>query len=221
MDVIYEDGYITVCVKEAGVLSEEDNNKRSMPRLLKERYANESKKDVYTVHRLDKNVGGVMLFARTQKAASILTAAIRERDFLKEYIAVVYGALPEKEGVFNDLLFHDASQNKTYTVKKMHKGVREATLHYECVCSLQHGEKTLSLVKVKLDTGRTHQIRVQFASRRLPLVGDGRYGSGDKGDRPALWAHHIAFIHPKTGKPMDFKVSPPNIYPFELFCDLI
>lgn len=217
MNILYEDRYITVCTKDVGVLSEEDGNKLSMPRLLKERYATEYNCDIYTVHRLDKNVGGVMLFARTPKAASILTSAVRERDFLKEYLAVVYGVPSEKEGELFDLLLHDASKNKTYTVKRMRKGVREASLHYEVISTVSYEGAELSLLKIILHTGRTHQIRVQFASRKMPLVGDGRYGSGDGKDTPALWSHRLSFAHPKTGDTIDLSAPPPDIFPFDLF----
>ena len=218
LKILYEDRYIVVCLKPVGVLSEESGNRQSMPLLLKEYFASKNERnDIYTLHRLDKNVGGVMVFARNPKSVSILAGNIASRDFEKEYLAVVYGKPEAEKGTFSDLLLHDASHNKTYVVDRMRKGVREASLDYELVGSRKHEDKTLSLVRVSLHTGRTHQIRVQFASRKMPLVGDGRYGSSDGGDTPALWACRIAFVHPKTHERMEFSADPPGVFPFELF----
>lgn len=216
--VLYEDKHIVVCLKPVGVLSEESGNRQSMPMLLKEYFASKNERnDIFTLHRLDKNVGGVMVFARNPRSASILAGNIASRDFEKEYLAVIYGIPDAEKGAFTDLLLHDASHNKTYVVDRMRKGVREASLDYELIKSHVFEEKTLSLVRVSLHTGRTHQIRVQFASRKMPLVGDGRYGSADGGDTPALWAHRVAFVHPKTHKRVEFSADPPRVYPFDLF----
>ena len=218
LKVLYEDKYIVVCLKPVGVLSEESGNRQSMPLLLKQYFAEKNEKnDIYTLHRLDKNVGGVMVFARNPKSASILAGNIASRDFEKEYLAVVYGKPEAENGTLSDLLLHDASHNKTYVVDRMRKGVREASLDYELIGSRKYEDKELSLVRVSLHTGRTHQIRVQFASRKMPLVGDGRYGSADGGDVPALWACRIAFVHPKTHEHMEFSFDPPGVFPFELF----
>ena len=216
--VIYEDKYIVLAEKPVGVLSEESGNKRSMPLLLKEYFAAKNERaDIFTLHRLDKNVGGLMIFARNPKSASILAGNIASRDFEKKYLAVIYGRPEPESGEMRDLLLHDASHNKTYIVDRMRKGVREAVLTYETLESGEENGKTLTLVRVTLGTGRTHQIRVQFASRKLPLVGDGRYGSADGGDTPALCSHCLAFDHPKTGKRMEFTSKPPDTYPFSLF----
>ena len=218
MEILFEDKYITVCVKPVGVLSEEDGNKQSMPLLLKQHYAEiGERQDLYTLHRLDRNVGGVMVFARNPKSASILAGAIGSREVTKEYHAVVVGCPEIESGEYNDLLLHDSSKNKTYVVDRMRKGVRPAKLEYSVISTVKEGNRALSLVKIKLLTGRTHQIRVQFASRRMPLVGDGRYGSGDGNDTPALFSTRIAFTHPKTGKKLSFEHSLPEIYPFTLF----
>ena len=220
MQILYEDKYITVCIKPVGVLSEESGNRQSMPKLLKEHYAEIGERDdLYTLHRLDKNVGGVMVFARNPKSASILAKAIQSRDVIKRYTAVIYGCPDEPSGVYKDLLLHDSSKNKTYTVDRMRKGVREASLEYNVLSSRDHQEKRMSLVQIELHTGRTHQIRVQFASRKMPLVGDGRYGSADGSDTPALWSSTLIFTHPKTKKKMEFHAQPPEIYPFDLFCE--
>lgn len=218
MEILYEDKYITVCVKPVGVLSEEDGNKRSMPLLLKEHYAQiGQRQDVYTLHRLDKNVGGVMVFARNPRSASILATAIGNRQVTKEYHAVVTGRPEAESGKYTDLLLHDGGKNKTYAVNRMRKGVRQAELEYTVISTVKEEDRELSLVKIKLLTGRTHQIRVQFASRKMPLVGDGRYGSGDSKDTPALFSTSLSFTHPKTGKKMSFEYPLPDLYPFNLF----
>ena len=213
MQILYEDAQIVVCVKPAGVLSEPSNG-RGLPELLAARYRERGEKDtVLTVHRLDKIVGGVMVLARTKDAASKLTRMIAEREPEKEYLAVLRGTPEKPADTLTDLLFRDAAKNKTYIVKRMRKGVREASLSYETVAE----KDGLTLVRVKLHTGRTHQIRVQFASRGLPLLGDIRYGSKDPRCEAALWSHRLAFAHPVTDEPLEFSCDPPDAYPWDLF----
>ena len=215
--ILYKDKYIIVCVKPVGVLSEESGGKRSMPLMLKEYFSSINEKtDLFTLHRLDKNVGGVMIFARNPVSASILAGDIAARRFEKEYLAVVCGRPEPESGDMTDLLLHDSAHNKTYVVDRMRKGVREARLDYETLSTLGEGSGIRSLVRVTLHTGRTHQIRAQFASRKMPLVGDGRYGSGDGKDTPALWSYRLAFTHPKTKKRMEFKELPSG-EPFDAF----
>ena len=201
LDILYRDKDILVCIKPVGYLSEEDGNKRSMPRAIKEETGIEN---VFTVHRLDKNVSGVMVFALNSRAASSLARQIQEKSAKKEYLAVINGKPEEPSGNMFDLLFRDASKNKTYVVDRERKGVRDASLDYELLC---HSEGR-SLVRIELHTGRTHQIRVQFASRGMPLVGDGRYGSRDGKDEPALFSYKLGFDHPKTHKRMTFSAMP-------------
>lgn len=211
--ILYVDKYVVVCVKPVGVLSEEDGNKASIVKTLKDYFSSIGDKcDIYTVHRLDKGVSGVMVFARTPKAASVLSEQIQNGQTVKKYLAVINGVPDEKEGTFEDLLFRDAKKNKTYVVDRERKGVRAARLDYT-VISEKDG---LSLVRIRLHTGRTHQIRVQFASRKLPLVGDGRYGSRDGKDTPALFSHEFTFKHPKSGKLMTFTLDPVH-HPFDKF----
>ncbi len=218
MEILFEDKYITVCIKQPGVLSEESGNHRSMPLLLKEHYReNAERDDLYTLHRLDKNVGGIMIFARNPKSASILAGDIAGRRVEKCYHAVVMGRPDPEKGVMNDILFHDSTKNKTFVVDRARRGSREACLEYELIKSVQQDNRLYSLVKIKLLTGRTHQIRAQFASRKMPLVGDGRYGSGDGKDSPALFSSSLSFVHPKTGKKMTFEHPLPSVYPFTLF----
>ena len=183
--ILYEDPYLVVCVKPVGVLSEDSESGRSLPRMLAEHYRQAGKPDyIATVHRLDKIVGGVMVLSRRREVTGRLTTAIAAHEITKEYLAVLRGHPQEPAATLTDLLFRDASHNKSYVVKRMRKGVREARLSYEEVGRTEE----LSLVRVQLYTGRTHQIRVQFASRGLPLLGDIRYGSKAPGCTAALWS---------------------------------
>lgn len=212
--ILYEDAHLVVCVKPVGCLSEDSDNPRCMPALLRQHYRALGQNDyIATVHRLDKIVGGVMLFSRRREVTGRLSAAIQAHRVTKEYLAVLRGHPQESAATLNDLLFRDASRNKSYVVRRMRKGVREASLSYEEVGRTE----ALSLVKVRLHTGRTHQIRVQFASRQLPLLGDIRYGSKDPRCTAALWSFHLAFRHPVTGRPVDLCCPPPRDYPWDLF----
>ena len=155
-----------------------------------------------------------MLFSRRREITGKLTAAIAEHRVTKEYLAVLRGT-PEKDSdTLTDLLFRDAAHNKSYVVKRMRKGVREASLDY----TVQGRADGLTLVRVRLHTGRTHQIRVQFSSRGLPLLGDIRYGSKAPCS-PALWSHRLALTHPVTGKPVDVTCPPPDSWPWSLFAE--
>lgn len=162
--------------------------------------------EIYPLHRLDREVGGVMVFAKTKPAAAALSRDIAERRFEKEYLAMVRGKPLPESGVFRDLLFKDSSKNKVYTVSRMRRGVREAELCYRLVAS----EGEYSLVSVTLKTGRTHQIRVQFASRKLPLAGDRKYGAHDDFKNIGLWSYSLEFINPVTKERQKFKCLPEN-----------
>ena len=214
MKILYSDKDIVVCEKEPGVLSQSDGNEKvDMLSLLSEHFG----ETIYPVHRLDRNTGGVMVYAKTEKAAGKLSELIQNKDaFIKEYLAVTEG-IPEEKGEMRDLLYKSARDNKAYIVKKARKGVKEALSEYERISSSETEKGVLSLVKVRLYTGRFHQIRVQFASRKMPLAGDGKYGSKDNGCSVALWSHRIAFRHPFTGEKMDFTSYPGNEYPWNLF----
>lgn len=205
MEILYEDNCIVVCIKDAGVLSEAGG----MPELLKERTG---AREIYCVHRLDRAVGGVMVYAKTAGAAARLSTAISDRRLTKEYLAVVEGESPES-GVYRDLLFHDARKNKTYVVDRVRKGVKEAILDFRRLGC----EEGLSLVFITLRTGRSHQIRVQFASRKTPLVGDGKYGARRREPPLALWSYSLCFPHPATRQLMSFRQSPPSVAPWNIF----
>jgi 23S rRNA pseudouridine1911/1915/1917 synthase len=217
LTIVYEDRSLLLCVKPVGVLSEDSENGASMPRLLRQHYAARHQPDyIATVHRLDKITGGLMLFSRQKAATGKLIAAVAEHRVEKEYLAVLRGHPAEKEAELTDLLFRDAAKNKSYVVKRMRKGVREAKLSYRVL-----GETNeLTLVRVRLYTGRTHQIRVQFSARGLPLLGDIRYGSKDANCSAALWSYRLALTHPVTGERIDVIQPPPKQYPWDLFdCD--
>ena len=205
--ILYEDASLILCEKPAGLLSEEGG----MPDLLRSQLGT---KQVLCVHRLDRAVGGLMVYARRKEAAAALSRQIAEGGFQKQYLAVCLGELPDS-GEMRDLLYHDAKSNKSFVVLRMRKGVREAVLRYE---TLERREG-LSLVRVELLTGRSHQIRVQFASRRLPLLGDRRYGGG-AGTGPALWSCALRFQHPETGRDIALTLPPPPSEPWLRFSSL-
>ena len=212
--ILYEDAHLVVACKPVNYLSEDDGSVKCMPRWLREHYHALGKNDyIATVHRLDKVTGGVMVFSRRKEVTGKLTALVAEHRITKEYLAVLRGH-PEKEAdTLTDLLFRDATHNKSFVVQRMRKGVREAKLDYR---QLGRTEE-LSLVRVRLHTGRTHQIRVQFSSRQLPLLGDIRYGSKDPNCSAALWSYRLAFTHPVTKKSIDITLPPLRQYPWDLF----
>ena len=213
MNILYQDKYLVVAVKPVGVLSEDDPKAACMPALLRQHYRAQGEPNyIATVHRLDKIVSGVMLFSRRREVTGKLTAAVAERRVTKEYLAVLRGRPAEDAATLTDLLFRDAAKNKSYVVKRMRKGVREASLEYVTLGSTEE----LTLVRVRLHTGRTHQIRVQFSSRGLPLLGDIRYGSKAP-CTTALWSYRMAFTHPVTGKVVDVTCPPPDAWPWTLF----
>ncbi len=206
MEILYVDAHIAVAVKPAGVLSQ-DSGENSMPQLLKNRLDADQ---VFAVHRLDREVGGVMVFALTRQAAAALSRAIQDRAVEKTYLAVLRGKPQDETAVLQDLLFHDRQRNKTYVVNRQRKGVKDAMLSYLVLEQAQEH----TLVQVQLYTGRTHQIRVQFASRKLPLVGDEKYGGKECGSTLALWCHRLSFPHPVSGQQLVFTKLPPPVKPW-------
>ena len=187
MEILYTDKDIVVCIKPVGMDSEHE-----VPQALGG--------TVFTLHRLDKNVGGVMVYARTKQAAAALSKAIQQGTMVKEYVALVHGTPPE-QGDWQDLLWKDSTKNKVFVVKRERKGVKKARLEFN---RLSQGET--SLVHVRLHTGRSHQIRVQFASRGYPLVGDRKYGGRDDAAAPMLFSCRLTF--PYKGKTQTFEASP-------------
>lgn len=209
MDIIYKDQDIVVCIKPVRVLSTDEPG--GMPELVREALGDE-KADVRTVHRLDRVVSGLMVLARSPEAASELSRQIREQEFAKEYLAVVHGHPEAASGTLRDLLLRSKPERKTYVVAEPGKGVQEAILDYWVI----NQTEALSRVRIRLQTGRTHQIRAQFSSRNLPLVGDRKYSLLEDGCEIALWSHRLAFTHPATGKRMEFIQEPPEIYPWSV-----
>ena len=207
MELIYQDADIVVCIKPARVLSTDEPG--GVPDLVREALG-DPKADVRTVHRLDRVVSGLMVLARNAKAASELSRQIRENEFEKEYMAVLHGCPVEEQGTLRDLLGRDKARKMTYVASEPAKGVQEAVLHYQ----LRSRKGDFSKVQIQLETGRTHQIRVQFSSRGLPLVGERKYSELNDPCEIALWSYRLAFIHPKTGKRMEFTHEPPVDYPW-------
>lgn len=191
MEILYSDKELVVCVKPVGLDSEHE-----VPAALSEALGGE----IFTLHRLDKNVGGVMVYARTKAAAAALSKAIQEGRLVKEYVAMVHGTPPER-GDWEDLLWKDSKKNKVFVVKRMRGGVKKARLEF---VRLTAGEE--SLVRIRLHTGRSHQIRVQFASRGYPLVGDHKYGAKDSSPAPMLFSCQLTF--PFQGETLQFEAKP-------------
>lgn len=208
MRILFEDRDLVLCEKPVGVQSEEEG----MPRLLREITG---ASEIYCVHRLDRETGGLMVYAKNRGAASGLSAAISAGSLEKQYLAVVQGQ-PGESGVLRDLLFRDAAKNKSFVVKRMRRGVREAELSYERIAS----REDWSLLRIVLKTGRSHQIRVQFASRGMPLVGDRKYGSPCRDCSLALWSASLAFPHPVTEEKISGKLPPPQTWPWNLFPEI-
>ena len=191
MEILYSDKNIAVCVKPVGLDSEQE-----VPQALKDTLGGE----IFPLHRLDKNVGGVMLFARTKSAAAQFSKLIQDGKLIKEYVAQVHGT-PPQSGDWQDLLWKDSQKNKVFVVKRERKGVKAARLEYTRLTDTDP-----SLVRIRLHTGRSHQIRVQFASRGFPLVGDHKYGSRDEAAAPMLFSCKITF--PYQGSERSFEQLP-------------
>ena len=209
MELIHVDKDIVVCIKPARVLSTDEPG--GLPELVREALG-DPKADIRTVHRLDRVVSGVMVLARNAKAASELSRQIRENAFRKEYLAVIHGCLDKPEGTLKDLLWRDKARKMTMVADGPAKGVQEAILDYRVLKT----NGRLSQVQVILHTGRTHQIRVQFSSREMPLVGERKYAVLEDPCEIALWSHRIGFTHPGTGKWVEFSQEPSRQYPWDV-----
>ena len=197
IEIVKQTPQLILCVNPVGVRAQGEGE-TDLPALLKKQLGCE----IYPVHRLDQAVGGVMVFAKTAPAAAKLSQAIAGGARQKEYLAVLEREPEQAEGELSDLLFHDRTKNKTYIAKRQRKGVKEAKLAYR-VLDVQNG---LCLVRIRLYTGRTHQIRVQFASRGMPLVGDGKYGSRKNAASPTLWSYALTL--PTGGAPARIRALP-------------
>ena len=218
--VIYEDNHLLVVEKPVNILSQgDDTNDKDMVNLLKqyvkEKYNKPGNVYIGLVHRLDRPVGGAMVFAKTSKAASRLSEQVRNKTFKKTYRAVIHGTMNKESDTLKDYLYKNKKTNMVSVVNKNHKDAKNAELSYE---TLEH-KNNFSLVEIDLKTGRPHQIRVQFASRRHPLFGDQRYGQNVNkvGQQISLWSYKIEIEHPTTKEKMEFVCEPPKEYPWDLF----
>lgn len=209
--ILYQDERILVCRKPAGLLSTDDEN--GLPAVLRAQLG-DAHACIRTVHRLDAAVSGVMVYARSQMAASLLSEQIREGKFQKEYLAVLHGAPEAPAGELQDLLWRNRSTRRTVVVAEPRKEAKHARLLYRVLAEANG----MSLVQIRLLTGRTHQIRVQLSSRGLPLVGDRKYGRGDEdGCAIALWSYRLRFFHPQTDELLEFSLEPPACAPWTDF----
>lgn len=207
MELLYVDQNIIVCIKPPRVLSTDEPG--GLPDLVRQTLG-DPQADVRTVHRLDRVVSGVMVLARNAESASELSRQIREDAFTKEYLAVIHGCPEANTGTLTDLLCRDKARRMTMVARELGKGVQEAILDYQIL----NRSGDISRVKIRLRTGRTHQIRVQFASRGMPLVGERKYSLLEDPCEIALWSHSIGFTHPVTGKQVEFSWEPPETYPW-------
>lgn len=212
--ILYQDEHLLLVEKPVGVLSQAAaDGSDSLPRRLAEQGLS-----VLPVHRLDRATGGVMAYARTEQSAAALSRLVgQHEDFIKEYLAVVAGCPAEETGTLEDLLYHDVKRNKSFVVKRPRNGVRKASLSYRVLQTAECSQGVFSLVQIRLHTGRTHQIRVQFASRGMPLAGDSRYG-GLRTCPLALWSCRLTFPHPFTQQDLTAESRPDAAaFPWNLF----
>ena len=209
--LLYEDRFLLICEKPVGVSSESPG----LPDFVAEQFGYR----VWPVHRLDQGTGGVIVLARSASSCAAMQEAFQHELVTKEYIAVISGRPETDSGRFEDMLFHDRRSNKTFIVKRSRPSAKKASCEWTLLHSVSLNDQLLSLVRVKLHTGRTHQIRVQFASRGFPLAGDRKYGSRVRADVPALWACGICFPHPLIENRVVSAVSlpPASSFPWNHF----
>ncbi|MBE6547565.1 MAG: RluA family pseudouridine synthase [Ruminococcaceae bacterium] len=221
MNILFEDKYLLLCEKAVGENSQfsTDGVSKNLPEKLIE-YRKSKGEDGYIglVHRLDVVTGGVMLYSKDKSLTGKLSELVADKEYKKTYLAVVSGRSECECGEMKDLLFHDKQKNKTYVVSKDRRGVKPAALEYKTLQTviLPSGEMA-SLVEIQLLTGRTHQIRAQFGGRKMPLLGDGKYGSREKDCTCALWSYKANFKHPRTNQSVSVTSIPPSVFPWNLF----
>lgn len=217
MEILFEDSNIIVCVKPVGIISQSDSGGgESMISLLQAQTGAE----IFPLHRLDRETGGVMVYAKTKAAAAKLSRDIAERRLCKEYLAMIHGVPEKSDDTLCDLLFKDSRKNKSYVVSRERKGVKQAKLLYYLKDKKQIDGEWYSLVEIKLFTGRTHQIRVQFSHRKIPLAGDKKYGARDNFSELGLWSYKLEFAHPETHEILNFISPPQNIISEHFFKEL-
>jgi 23S rRNA pseudouridine1911/1915/1917 synthase len=206
--ILHVDPAFVVCIKPPRVVSTDEPG--GVPDLCRAALGGDNFR---TVHRLDQVVSGLMVLARTKRAASDLSAQIRDGIFHKEYQAVVHGCPNSPSATLRDLLWRSKPERKTYVVTEPGKDVQEAILNYKVLAQTE----SFSKVRIELITGRTHQIRCQFSSRSLPLVGDRKYSENEDNCEIALWSSLLRFRHPKTGEELTFTAPPPDEFPWDQF----
>ncbi len=213
LPILFKDDSLVVCLKPVGISSESPG----LPDLIREQEGY----PVFPVHRLDQTTGGVCVLARSSSVCTEMQRLFQQDQVIKEYLAVISGRPDIDSGLFFDLLYHDQRTNKTFVVDKMRKGVKEATCEWFVLETVESSEGRISLILVRLHSGRTHQIRIQFASRKMPLVGDRRYGSRIRAPIPALWSARICFPHPLTDQTIDVSSLPPDCFPWSGFSAIL
>lgn len=222
LKVLYEDNHIIVVEKPVNIPSQGDKTGDEdmltiIKKYLKEKYNKPGEVYLGLVHRLDRPTGGVMVFAKTSKAASRLSEQVREKKMHKKYLAIVDGKLEKNKDIWKDYLLKNEKNNMSKIVKEGTKNSKEAILDYEV---LKYNEQiNMSVVKVNLHTGRHHQIRVQFASRNHSLSGDQKYGTRGRGKGLALWAYSLSFIHPTKKEEMLFEDYPEKVGSWKILED--
>lgn len=215
--IIFKNENFIICKKVIGISSQKSSDGKDMICLISEK-TQIPQNEIHPIHRLDNPVGGTILYGIGPKNAAQLSKIVSGNKLHKEYLAVIHGEPMEPEAVFKDLLFKDSSKNKSYVVQRMRKGVKEASLEYKVLSTVCYNEEKVSLVRIILHTGRTHQIRVQFSHRKMPLMGDRRYGSGKDNCTVALWSHRLKFISPFDGKEKMYSSVPDTeTFPWCLF----
>lgn len=219
MNILHINKDFIACIKPQGIPSQPDTSGcLDMTSILQEHLrANGEKDDIFIIHRLDRATGGIMVYARNKNAAAEFSRLVSEKDsFKKHYLAIVSGSPNEQYGTMTDYLYKDSTQKKAFVIKNERKGAKLASLDYNVLKTVEKDEKIFSLVSIKLNTGRFHQIRAQFSSRGMSIFGDGKYGSREKTPHFALWANKIAFNY--KGKYYDFEKEPDfNELPWNLF----
>ena len=219
INILHKEKDFIVCVKPQGIPSQPDTTEsEDMTSLLRAHLTemNENS-DIFVVHRLDRATGGIILYARNKNAAAAFSQLVAEKNgFDKEYLAIVANTPDEQCGNMTNYLLKDSAKKKAFVVKNERKGSKLASLDYDVVKTSAVGEKLFSLIHIKLNTGRFHQIRAQFSSRGMPIYGDGKYGSREKAPNFALWASKLSFVY--KGKNYEFEKNPDfDSIPWNLF----
>ena len=218
VNILYENSGILVCVKPSGTLSEHSDKPNSLPLMIEKEYFEKNRPiSLFAVHRLDREVCGVMVYAKNAECAGKLSEQISNRRFHKEYLAIVEGCPDKDEDTLKDLLFKASQKNKSYVVTRQRKGVKEASLEYK----LLDKKEDSSLLRIILHTGRTHQIRVQFGSRGHSIIGDKKYGSKTGSSAITLCSHKIEFSDPISGERLCFTYTPADIDKWNEYNDIL